>query len=358
MSDHSDHPSYLGHHYDTVEQQFDSGKLGMWLFLATEILLFAGLFCAYAIYRKNHPEVFIYAHQFLDKNLGGINTLVLITSSFTMAMAVRMAQLGKKQATAGLLALTLLGGVGFLGIKAVEYEHKWKHGLLWGTKYRDQDAEHGTPGEHGGEHGTEGETAPGEHSLRLSLPGVEIAHAAEDAGHGAAGNEATSGEAAANGTEHAADGTEHSASGDATMSEGTTAAGEGAAAEGAQMDASADESGEPAPIVGGEAMPHSGLAKGASQPQGMAAPAEAGEGHGTGHKPSNVHIFFGIYFLMTGLHGLHVIAGMGAISWVLIRTLRGDFSAEYSTPVDLVGLYWHLVDLVWIYLFPLLYLIH
>ena len=67
---------------------------------------------------------------------------------------------------------------------------------------------------------------------------------------------------------------------------------------------------------------------------------------------------FGIYFLMTGLHGLHVIAGMGAISWVLIRTLRGDFSAEYSTPVDLVGLYWHLVDLVWIYLFPLLYLIH
>ncbi|MEZ4648571.1 MAG: cytochrome c oxidase subunit 3 [Candidatus Eisenbacteria bacterium] len=354
MSDHSDHPSYLGHHYDTVEQQFDSGKLGMWLFLATEILLFAGLFCAYAIYRKNHPEVFIYAHQFLDKQLGGINTLVLITSSFTMAMAVRMAQLGKKQATAGLLALTLLGGVGFLGIKAVEYEHKWKHGLLWGTKYRDQDAEHAAPGEHGGEHGTDGEAAPGEHSLRLGLPGVEVAHAAEDAGHGAAGSEAAAdGEAGAGGADHAA-------SGDAAAAGAETHAADGTMTEAAATGAEGigDESLEPAPIIGGEAMPRSGLAHGASQPQGMAAPAEAGEGHGTDHKPSNVHIFFGIYFLMTGLHGLHVIAGMGAISWVLVRTLRGDFSAEYSTPVDLVGLYWHLVDLVWIYLFPLLYLIH
>jgi cytochrome c oxidase subunit 3 len=74
-------------------------------------------------------------------------------------------------------------------------------------------------------------------------------------------------------------------------------------------------------------------------------------------RPINTQIFFGIYFLMTGLHGIHVLAGMAAIGWILVRNLRGDFSAEYNSPVELVGLYWHLVDLIWIYLFPLLYLI-
>jgi hypothetical protein len=112
-------------------------------------------------------------------------------------------------------------------------------------------------------------------------------------------------------------------------------------------------------VIGGEVMPHSTLPSGADQPQGIVDSADGqADEHAHPKKPSNVHIFFGIYFLMTGLHGIHVIAGMGAITWVLIRTLRGDFSTEYSTPVDLVGLYWHLVDLVWIYLFPLLYLIH
>jgi len=72
----------------------------------------------------------------------------------------------------------------------------------------------------------------------------------------------------------------------------------------------------------------------------------------------HVNTFFSCYFLMTGLHGIHVIVGMGLISWILMRTLRNDFSSEYFTPVDLVGLYWHLVDLIWIFLFPLLYLIH
>ena len=76
-----------------------------------------------------------------------------------------------------------------------------------------------------------------------------------------------------------------------------------------------------------------------------------------GKRPNNVQIFFGIYFLMTGLHGLHVLAGMGAITWILIRSIKGHFGPEYFTPVDFVGLYWHLVDLIWIFLFPLLYLI-
>ena len=96
--DAHEHPKFLAHHFDTPEQQFDSGKLGVWLFLTTEILLFSGLFCAYAVYRANHPEVFIWAHAYLDKTLGALNTIVLIFSSFTMAWAVRAAQMGTKPA--------------------------------------------------------------------------------------------------------------------------------------------------------------------------------------------------------------------------------------------------------------------
>ncbi len=73
--------------------------------------------------------------------------------------------------------------------------------------------------------------------------------------------------------------------------------------------------------------------------------------------PRNVGVFFSIYFLMTGLHAIHVVAGMGAITWVLVRALRGQFGSRYFDAVDYVGLYWHLVDMIWIYLFPLLYLI-
>src|SRR5438105_192753 len=79
------HNPHLAHHFDTPEQQIASGKLGMWVFLATEILMFGGLFCAYAVYRHNHPDVFEYAHKWLDKKLGAINTIVLISSSLTMA---------------------------------------------------------------------------------------------------------------------------------------------------------------------------------------------------------------------------------------------------------------------------------
>ena len=98
MSDasaHAAHSPNLAHHFDTPKQQFESGKLGMWLFLATEVLMFGGLFCAYAIYRGNHPEIFAYGSQFLDVRWGAINTIVLIGSSFTMALAVRAAQLGQ-----------------------------------------------------------------------------------------------------------------------------------------------------------------------------------------------------------------------------------------------------------------------
>lgn len=323
MSGHgSEHPEYLGHHYDTVEQQFDAGKFGMWLFLATEVLLFAGLFCGYAIYRSHHPEVFMYAHQFLDKNMGAINTIVLIFSSFTMALAVRAAQLGKNQQVVALLSVTLLCGFGFLGIKYVEYKSKWEHGLLWGTKYQHSD--------HGAGHSDPAGPADGAGTptgVEAGAPNPEHAGTIAEQGSGAGALD--------------------------------PAAPVGQVAPAAVGSTGQVASGDPGPLDIHTTIPPPAVPSvtTAIAPD-LGAAGSRSAGHATDHQPNNVHLFFGIYFLLTGLHGLHVIAGMSAITWALVRTLRGDFSAGYSTPIDLVGLYWHLVDLVWIYLFPLLYLIH
>jgi cytochrome c oxidase subunit III len=257
---------HLKHHFESAEQQFEAGKLGIWLFLATEILLFGGLFCAYAIYRANHHEVFVYAHQYLDKVLGATNTVILLCSSLTMAWAVRASQLGQRRLLIALLSMTLLGGAGFMGIKYVEYKAKWEHGLLPGTHYSPHEE-------------AEADPAPASPAAPATAP--------------------------------AAPGT------------GTT------------------------------------IKPAALGPTGAARSSEAAEGSAAPHgkRPSNVQIFFGIYFLMTGLHGIHVLAGMVAIAWILVRSIKGQFGPEYFTPVDFVGLYWHLVDLIWIFLFPLLYLI-
>ena len=130
--DHADEP-WLQHHWNNSGQQFEAGKLGMWLFLATEFLLFAGLFCGYAVYRSNHPELFEYGAKFLDWKLGATNTAVLIASSFTMAWAVTVAQRGQVKLMNGLLFITFFGGVGFLGIKYMEYTSKFKDNIYWGT---------------------------------------------------------------------------------------------------------------------------------------------------------------------------------------------------------------------------------
>ncbi len=109
----------------------------MWLFLVTEILLFGGLFCAYAVYRANHPEIFVYAHHYLDKTLGGINTLVLICQQpHDGPGRARRAARPARSARVTLSPSTLLCAFGFLGIKGVEYKHKWEHGLLWGKHYQ------------------------------------------------------------------------------------------------------------------------------------------------------------------------------------------------------------------------------
>ena len=208
------HPEYLAHHFVEPEQQHESAKMGMWIFLLTEILLFGGLFVAYTVYRSLNPDMFINAHKFLDIRLGTLNTIVLITSSLTMALAIRSMQLDKQKQSIKLLIATLVLASVFLIVKYFEYSHKIHLGQLPGKYY--------------------------------TFTGIE-------------GN--------------------------------------------------------------------------------------------------NPHIFFSVYFVMTGLHGIHVIAGMIVIGWVLRKAIAGRLSGAYYTPMEVTGLYWHLVDLIWIYLFPLLYLI-
>ena len=203
-------------HFSTPVQQIGAVKLGLWLFLATEILLFGGLFVAYSVYRYLHPELFVAAHNFLNVKLGTINTIILLFSSLTVVLAIHASQQEKKNMVVLNLILTIICALIFLIIKYFEYSHKIHAGLL---------------------------------------PGFSFSNA--------------------------------------TLSD-----------------------------------------------------------------PDQVHIFFGIYFLMTGLHGIHVLIGIVLLSWLLVRTLRGDFSSQYYQPIELGGLYWHLVDVIWIFLFPLLYLIN
>jgi len=208
------HPK-LQHHFDNLDQQFEASAMGMWVFLVTEILFFGGLFLAYMIYRLAYPEAFAEASHELDVVLGGVNTAVLIGSSLTMAMAVWSAQLGKRSGQLLFLALTIGLGLVFLGIKAVEYSHKFEHGLVPGPDFRFDGA----------------------------------------------------------------------------------------------------------------------------------------------RDPIHSQLFFSLYFVMTGLHALHMVIGIGIMAVLFVMAFKGRFTRAYHTPVEISGLYWHFVDIVWIFLFPLLYLI-
>jgi cytochrome c oxidase subunit 3 len=225
--------AFLRHHFDTPSQQFESAKLGMWLFLAQEILFFSGLFVAYGIYRNWYPQVFSLGSHLLDWRLGALNTVVLLFSSLTVALAVRSAQLGKRVQVRWYLVVTILCALGFMVVKFIEYEHKFHVGFGPGIWF-----------------------APTSHGVE------EIEHALEKAHH----------------------------------------------------------------------LELSGV-------------------------PFHLRSFLGIYFMMTAVHGLHVLVGIGILLWILVRNERGEFGPKYFTPVELSALYWHLVDLIWIYLFPLLYLI-
>ncbi|MCE9613484.1 MAG: cytochrome c oxidase subunit 3 family protein [Lentisphaerae bacterium] len=206
----------LAHHFDSLEQQYESARLGMWTFLITEVMMFGGLFLGYVVYRTKYPDLFVAGSHHLDITLGAFNTVVLIVSSLTMAMAVHAAQEGRRARIIGYLWLTLLLGGTFLGVKVVEYSHKFHDHLI-----------------------------PGAHF----------------------------------------------------------------------------------------------------------------QWHGAGDPVGPIQLFFGYYFLMTGLHAVHMIIGAGLLLWLIRLASKNRFSAEFFTPVEMVGLYWHFVDIVWIFLFPLLYLI-
>jgi cytochrome c oxidase subunit 3 len=205
------------HHFTTMEQQFDTSKIGMWLFLATEVLLFGGLFVGFGMMQARFPEEFREAHEHLQRPLGALNTVVLLFSSWTMVMGVLAARTNQRKKLVIFMIITILCACIFLGVKYFEYSHKFEEGLLPGHYYSHH-----------------GDKIPNSH------------------------------------------------------------------------------------------------------------------GYAT---------FFSFYFMMTGLHGIHILVGIGLLAWIAVRGNRGEFNSSYYTPVDLVGLYWHLVDLIWIYLFPLYYLI-
>ena len=203
--------------YDSLEQQTETGHLGMWLFLATEILFFGGLFTAYTVYRFNYPEAFTAASRTLSVLFGTLDTAILLTSSLSMALAVHAARAGRRGALIGFLLGAAALGTAFLCLHGYEYFHDLREGHLPGRGFRFE---------------------------------------------------------------------------------------------------------------------------------------------GNGGAPANgVQLFFVLYFVMTGLHSLHVIVGVGLLLLMAFYAWRGQFSAEYHSPVEVTGLYWHFVDLVWVFLFPLLYLI-
>jgi cytochrome c oxidase subunit 3 len=224
-TEHTDSHPALQHHFENLEQQREAGTLGMWVFLVTEIMFFGGMFLAYTLYRTLYPLEFASASNHLSLPLGAINTAVLIFSSFTMAMAVYSAQTGKRRAQIVCLVLTILLGLTFLGIKAIEYYDKYRDQLIPGRLF---------PGRPFNPHGVH------------LLPGAD---------------------------------------------------------------------------------------------------------------PRHVEMFYWIYFAMTGMHAVHMIIGVGVLSVITYFAARGRYGPEYHNPVEISGLYWHFVDIIWIFLFPLLYLL-
>ncbi len=210
----SSHAVALNHQFDDLQQQNAAANMGMWAFIAQEIMFFGGLFAGYTVYRYKYLAAFTEGSNHLSIEWGALNTAVLIASSFTMAMAVRAAQQGMKNGILGWILTTMALGTTFLVVKYIEYSHKYHEGLIPGTSFSSDS-----------------------------------------------------------------------------------------------------------PMAG------------------------------------QLKIFFSFYFAMTGMHALHMIIGLGIMIWLIPRIRRGTYTREYFSPIENFGLYWHFVDIVWIFLFPLLYLI-
>jgi cytochrome c oxidase subunit III len=244
----TEHHPALAHQFDSMEQQQDASTFGMWVFLLTEIMMFGGLFTAYLIYRIKYYPAFVAGSTSISVSWGFANTLVLIGSSFTMAMAVWSSQTGRRKGQIWFLIGTMILGSVFLGIKAKEYYDKWDECHIPGHII-------------------------GKGFNTIGGPGCESGNIAKEI------------------------------------------------MERAEKD-------------------HQEMSLVAAQ-----------------QIASQTEIFFSFYFAMTGLHAFHMIIGLGLLTWLLLRARRGEFTAAYYTPMELGGLYWHFVDIVWIFLFPLLYLI-
>ncbi len=320
--EHNDHGEFIAHHFESAEQQFDSGKLGIWIFLTTEILFFSGLFLAYTLWRYHQPDLFVEAHHFLDKVLGGINTIVLLFSSLTMAWAVRESQFGKNGLAARLILITMVCAAVFLGIKAVEYSHKWDLNIYPIAYFNYIEGYH--------------PTETGMFGLSKYLIGLSVVPAILLVGFAIAAVVARGSGKKLLFTFFA---------GLAIMMGGYFLG-----VVGGQLYMNATEGG-----TGTAATSHDDHGTGGEGDHGESADPEMVTA--PDKYPPAVGVFFSIYYCMTGLHALHVIGGMAALSWLFYRCLSQHFRPDYFGPVDFVGLYWHLVDLIWIFLFPLLYLI-
>jgi cytochrome c oxidase subunit III len=238
-TEHADRPE-LRHHFADEEQQRNAAALGMWWFLGTEIMFFGGMFCAYLIYRLKYFPEFAAASRSLDLKVGTLNTAVLICSSLTVAQAVRAAQMGKRMLQVKLLLATMFFGLVFLGVKAYEWENKYKEHHIPTFDFNAKD---------------------------LMRDNQKLF----------------------------------------------------------------------------------GLDKLQNDPVKLRAREADIQQHSK--------IFFSLYFALTGMHAIHMIVGVGIFSVITWMAWKGRFTPEYHTPLEIAGLYWHFVDIVWIYLFPLLYLI-
>ncbi|MEL7498476.1 MAG: cytochrome c oxidase subunit 3 [Planctomycetota bacterium] len=358
--DDHDHPPFIAHHFDDAEQQFDSGKLGIWLFLVTEVLFFSGLFVAYTLYRNHHPEIFQQAHVFLDKYLGGLNTIVLLFSSLTMALAVRSAQLGRNKNCGIYILITMVCASMFLGVKAVEYSHKWDMGI-WVRSSWSSDADSLSYGHHEGQLGIAKSLGVSDRLIWLSaIPAVLLAGSLIASVIGFV--------------------TKKELFGKFMLAMSVMVGGYFLGAGVGQVYQNVKEG-------SGDSHEHASLQE--QQPMQLLAMTQEDQDHADDDKKSDdadhshdeehshgsekaeydkehpdpetldrdIGIFFSIYYCMTGLHAIHIIAGIIALAWIYWRCLAGHWRSDYFGPVDYVGLYWHLVDLIWIYLFPLLYLI-
>lgn len=378
---------FIQHHYDDAQHQFDSGKLGIWLFLAQEVLFFSALFVAYILYRAHRPEIYAYAHHYLDVKFGAINTAVLIASSLTAAWAVRCAQLGQRRGLILNLSITLICALAFLGIKYVEYSHKIHEGILYGHKFDPCVSSLGGPlvtkrnecdgtkssvvWDAAAKRASEGCLESAKIDQDAHQPGLQAKCVVSELRKSGKGFELTGNSFEECGPEALAPkGANKKAKFPCyTLSLQPAVCPKGPAALVLYGDhqkrpdiriAVECEAAPPAKEVDAFAEPTaaSTLGQAAVTTAGRPSQHDLAEKFAMGPPPPNTNMFFSIYFAMTGLHGIHVLVGILVFIWLLFRAIRGDFTPDYFGPVDYAALYWHIVDLIWIFLFPLLYLIH